>query len=133
VGWRERQLLARLKKVFRRVTVINGYDRRQLSEIAPQIDVNIVPSIWRETFNQVGYELLCMGTPSLLSSSVGLRMFYENKPEFEFEAGHHADVAAKMVAFARRPESVAAFWDTPVHLPDMAGHADALVKILLAK
>ncbi len=131
MGWRDRRLVSRLKNLFRQVTLINGYDRRQLPDIARQIDVNIAPSIWRETFHQVGYELLCTGTPSILSSSVGLRMFYQNKPDFEFEAGNHADLVGKMTALACHRENVAAFWNTPVCLPSMQEHADALLRILL--
>ena len=131
VGWRDKPVLAQLRKTFRKVTVINGYERSMLPEIARLIDVNVVPSIWRETFNQVSYELACLGTPSLLSSTVGFGMFYEAKQDFVFDAGNHADVVAKMSLLARNPEKVAAFWDTPLRLPNMQEHAAALLRLLL--
>ena len=127
----ERVLLKRLKHVFHKVTHINGYERVDLPDIAGEIDVNIVPSIWPETFNQVGYELLCAGTPSLLSSTVGLRMFYENKSDFEFSSGDHGDLVGKMIALLRNRDKVAAFWDTPMRLPSMREHADAVLEISL--
>lgn len=131
LGRRERSLLKRLRTVFHKVTHINGFERQDLPDIASRTDINIVPSIWPETFNQVGYELLCAGTPSLLSSSVGLRMFYENKPDFEFAAGDHEDLIAKMSALLRHRDKVADFWDTPVRLPTMQEHGDAVLDILL--
>ena len=131
LGRRERALLKRLGRVFHKVTHINGFERHDLPDIAGATDVNIVPSIWPETFNQVGYELLCAGTPSLLSSTVGLRMFYENKPGFEFVAGDHDDLVEKMTALMRHRDKVAAFWDTPVRLPTMQEHADAVLEIMM--
>lgn len=127
----ERKRYGKLAERFRSIRFIDGYDRRQLPELARQTDVNIVPSIWRETFCQVGYELLCLGTPSLLSSSVGLGAFYENKDDFQFMRGDHGDLVSKMEALAMHPEKVAGFWETPVHLPSMQTHADALLSVIL--
>lgn len=129
----QRRLLRRLEGSFRKVTHINGYRRDELPDIARRIDVNIVPSIWRETFHQIGYELLCTGTPSLLSSSVGLRMFYENKPDFEFSAGDHSDLVAKMTTLMRHREKTAEFWETPLRLPTMQQHADCVLNLVLGK
>src|SRR5690606_2510915 len=53
---RERQL-AQLETRFRNVQVIASYARNQLVPLSQMIDLNIVPSIWWETFNQVTVEL----------------------------------------------------------------------------
>jgi len=127
----ERRNLLRLENAFRKVTYIHGHTRDQLAEIAALSDVNIVPSIWRETYNQVAYEMLCMGTPCMLSSSVGLGMFYTGKEDFLFEAGQHRQLVAKMEALVCAPEKMAAFWDVPVELPSMEEHADGLLAVLL--
>lgn len=123
--------LLRLEECFRSVTYIPGYDRAQMPQLARRIDINIVPSIWRETYNQVGYELLCLGTPSILSSTVGLGMFYEDKDDFIFRMGDHADLVATMARFARDPARIARFWETPVRLPTMEDHAEQLLDGLL--
>lgn len=114
--------LAPLKERFADVRVVEGYERRDLGKIAREIDLNIVPSIWRETYNQVGYELLCLGTPSLLSSTVGLGMFYKNQQDFLFEAGNSADFLDKLSSIVRNPEMLDDFWQNPPALPTMDDH-----------
>lgn len=124
-------LKRRLEKLFHRVRFIDGYERDRLETIAQDIDVNIVPSIWPEAFHQVGYELLCFGTPSILADRVGLAMFYDGHPDFIFETNNAADLVDRMTALVDAPERLAAFWDTPIRLPGMGDHADALLQILL--
>ncbi len=121
-----RRRLAPLADVFASVKVVHGYDRRDLGRIAAAIDLNIVPSIWRETFNQVGYEMLCLGTPSLISSSVGLGMFYDHAPDFVFRSGDPEDFAARLSALVGDRARLASFFDTISPLPDMDDHVAGL-------
>jgi len=111
-----------LRDRFAEVKVVPGYNRSQLGAIARDIDLNIVPSIWRETYNQVGFELLCLGTPSLLSSTVGLGMFYRDQPDFIFEANEEDDFMAKLVRIVENPGLLEQFWRMPPELPSMDGH-----------
>ena len=126
-------LKRRLETLFHRVRFIDGYDRDRLEGIARDIDVNIVPSIWQEAFHQVGYELLCFGTPSILADKVGLAMFYDGRSDFLFEANNPDDLVARMTALVDAPERLDAFWETPIHLPEMREHGDAVLQILLGR
>lgn len=118
----DRLRLTPLENHLAGLRVVDGYERRDLAKIASGIDLNIVPSIWRETFNQVTFELLCLGTPSLLSSSVGLGMVYEDKDDFIFKSGDSADLVAKLSALVESPGRLARFWDRPPVLPSMQDH-----------
>lgn len=51
---------------------LNGrYSTRDLEEIFSNIDVLVVPSLWKETFGFVGMEALSYGVPVIISSNVG--------------------------------------------------------------
>ncbi|WP_138469712.1 glycosyltransferase, partial [Poseidonocella sp. HB161398] len=114
--------LAPLTERFADVRVVQGYERKDLAKIASDIDLNIVPSIWRETYNQVAYELMCLGTPSLLSSTVGLGMFYGNHPDFVFRSGSQADFVARLGRIVATPSLLEEFWHSPPELPTMDQH-----------
>lgn len=118
----EKLKLTPLRNRFADVRVVDGYQRKDLGKIAREIDLNIVPSIWRETYNQVGYELLCLGTPSLLSSTVGLGMFYDKHEDFLFESGDAEDFLSKLKAIVTNPSMLNEFWDNPPKLPTMDAH-----------
>ncbi|MBE3640152.1 glycosyltransferase family protein [Mangrovicoccus algicola] len=114
--------LTPLTERFADVRVVQGYERKDLARIASDIDLNIVPSIWRETYNQVAYELLCLGTPSLLSTTVGLGMFWDRHPEFVFRSGSHEDFVARLGRIVAEPRLLEAFWTNPPELPTMDQH-----------
>lgn len=114
--------LSPLRDRFADVRVVDGYQRKDLGKISREIDLNIVPSIWRETYNQVGYELLCLGTPSLLSSTVGLGMFYKDQSDFIFEAGDPQDFLARLKEIVSNPGKLDEFWASPPELPTMNEH-----------
>lgn len=114
--------LAPLAQRFAAFRIVDGYDRADLARIARATDLNIVPSIWRETFNQVACEMLCLGTPSLVSSSVGFGMFLRDHPDFVFASGDAADFRRKLSALVAEPARLRRFFDRPPVLPDMARH-----------
>jgi hypothetical protein len=114
--------LAPLADRFAAFRIVDGYDRPALARIARATDLNIVPSIWRETFNQVACELLCLGTPSLVSSSVGFAMFLRDHPDFVFTSGDGASLRRRLAALVAEPERLRRFFDAPPELPDMAAH-----------
>lgn len=126
LGDHEMSKLTPLRDRFADIRVVKGYERKDLGKIAREIDLNLIPSIWRETYNQVGYELLCLGTPSLLSSTVGLGMFYENHPDFVFRSGDAEDFVQKLTAIVEAPEMLERFWDRPPVLPSMDEHVEAV-------
>ncbi|WP_206078477.1 glycosyltransferase, partial [Poseidonocella sp. HB161398] len=114
--------LAPLTERFAQVSVVQGYRREDLAKVARDIDLNIVPSIWRETYNQVAYELLCLGTPSLLSTNVGLGMFWGRNPEFVFQSGNQEDFISKLAGIVSNPALLKKFWKSPPELPTMEQH-----------
>jgi len=118
--------LAPLAARFASFRLVDGYDRAALARIARATDLNIVPSIWRETFNQVACEMLCLGTPSLVSSTVGFGMFLGDHPDFVFASGDAADFRRKLVALVAEPALLRRFFDSAPVLPDMARHLEML-------
>lgn len=118
--------LAPLARRFAAFRIVDGYDRAQIARIARATDLNIVPSIWRETFNQVAYEMLCLGTPSLVSSTTGFGMFLGDAPDFVFSSGDAADFRRKLTTLVEDPGRIARFLQAAPTLPDMAAHVARL-------
>jgi len=126
-----RRQMARLTTLFREVEVIDGYNRENLPGLAQSIDLNIVPSIWPETFNQVTYEMMALGTPTLVSSNVGAKMLFGKHPtaqDFIFEAGSSADFAAKLMPLVKDRAARARFFDDLPPLPTLDRHVDILLE-----
>jgi hypothetical protein len=53
---------------------------------------------------------------------VGFGMFSENAPDFRFASGDAQDLARKLASLVAEPERIAAFFENPPDLPDMAAH-----------
>ncbi|KAA8482029.1 glycosyl transferase family 1 [Arcticibacter tournemirensis] len=49
------------------------YDEKELKSVFEEIDLLIVPSIWKETFSLITLEALSFGTPVLVSTNVGAK------------------------------------------------------------
>lgn len=56
------------------------YDASHLSAVFDDMDLLIVPSIWKETFGMVVVEALSYGIPVLISENVGARMLVKAHP-----------------------------------------------------
>lgn len=122
---RSRQL-QQLRTRFRNVRIVPGYSRDQLTTLSQEIDLNIVPSIWWETFNQVTVEMGLLGVPSLVSDRVGAKQTID-RSEFVFEAENKVDFCAKLTVLVHNPEQRARFFDTPLQIPDLKVHVDELL------
>lgn len=123
---RARQLV-QLKPRFRSVTVVSRYRRDQLPQLAARIDLNIVPSIWWETYNQVTVEMARLGVPSLVSSTVGAKMAIPRQGRFVFESGDAADFRAKLDPLVKDPAARASFFERPLKMPSVVEHVDLLM------
>lgn len=127
---RTRQL-QQLRTRFRNVRVVPGYARNQLAALSQEIDLNIVPSVWWETFNQVTVEMGLLGVPSLVSDRVGAKQTITS-PGFVFEAENKADFGAKLSALVHNPDMRARFFDAPLQIPELKGHVDTLLEFYTA-
>lgn len=116
-----------LSKRFKEVKVIDGYERGQLPAIAREIDLNIVPSIWPETFNQVTRELMSLGTPSLTSNLVGASELFSERETFTFRAGDINDFEEKLLRLVRDANLRRTFFETLGNLPTVEGHVNHLM------
>lgn len=56
-----------------------SYNHNDLKEIFDNIDVLIIPSIWKETFGFIGLEAMSYGVPVLVSKNVGFKDLIINK------------------------------------------------------
>lgn len=65
----------------------NGkYTPTQLEDIFAEIDLLIVPSVWKETFSLVALEAISHGVPTLVSSNVGAKKIICNyNPNFVYK------------------------------------------------
>lgn len=124
---RARQL-QQLEGKFRTVRIVPAYARDQLQALSQEIDLNIVPSIWWETFNQVTVELGRLGVPSLVSSNVGAKQTLPHPDRFVFEAGNAADFLAKLDPLVRDTAARQTFFDAELAMPSVATHVDALLR-----
>ncbi|KRF35874.1 glycosyltransferase [Paenibacillus sp. Soil787] len=59
-------------------TFYGKYNHSKLKEIFNQIDVLVIPSIWKETFGFIGLEALSFGVPIVVSEYVGCQDIIEN-------------------------------------------------------
>ncbi len=124
---RERQL-AQLETRFRSVRVVPSYAREQIAGLSQLIDLNVVPSIWWETFNQVTVELARLGVPSLVSTHVGAKQTLTRPETFVFEAGDAADFRTKLDRLVRDRALRDSFFDEELLMPSMAQHVDWLLE-----
>ncbi|MDP3860638.1 MAG: glycosyltransferase [Phaeovulum sp.] len=123
---RARQLY-QLERQFKSVRVIRGYRRDQLQELSGMIDLNVVPSICWETFNQVTVELARLGVPSLVSSTVGAKQAIADQETFVFESGDAADFRRKLDALVKNGTLRARFFETELAIPSVREHVDLLL------
>jgi glycosyltransferase involved in cell wall biosynthesis len=119
--------LHQLRTKFRNVRIVQGYARDQLAALSQEIDLNIVPSIWWETFNQVTVEMGLLGVPSLVSDRVGAKQTILAKG-FVFEAENKRDFGAKLTALVRSEALRHTFFDHPLQIPELADHVDLLLE-----
>ena len=66
--------------LFKKANVINHgrFNHDNLEKVYGQVDVLVVPSIWKETFNLITLEALSYGIPVLVSQNVGAKDLYKN-------------------------------------------------------
>lgn len=55
------------------ITYRGKYKTSQLKEVFSEMDLLVVPSVWKETFSLVSLESLSFGTPVLVSENVGAK------------------------------------------------------------
>ena len=127
LGSQRARQVVQLKPRFRSITLVPHYSRDQLTRLAERIDLNIVPSIWWETFNQVTVEMGRLGVPSLVSSTVGARMTLPHQDRFVFDSGDAADLRAKLDRLVKDPALRASFHERPLAIPTLAEHVDRLM------
>jgi len=125
---RRRRQLQQLETKFRSVQILPGYGRNQLGTLSQKVDLNIVPSIWWETFNLVTVEMGLLGVPSLVSDRVGAKQTITAQDHFVFEAENAADLIAKLTPLVKNPDLRARFFDKPLNVPSMQDHVDLLME-----
>ena len=126
-SYRARQLY-QLERQFKSVRVIPSYRRDQLQELSGRIDLNVVPSIWWETFNQVTVELARLGVPSLVSSTVGAKQAIGDQATFVFESCNATDFRYKLDALVKDAALRAQFFDRELAIPSVREHVDELLE-----
>lgn len=107
----------------------NAYNRSVIAELMKDIDLGVIPSLWWETYNQVGYEMIMHGVPVLISDTVGIKDFFDNKELFLFKSGDKDDFSKKIVPLVINKEQLSAFWRQSLDLPSMETHTSHIIKI----
>ena len=93
------------------------------------IDLGVIPSLWLETYNQVGYEMIMHGVPILLSDTVGIKDFINDKEKFLFKSGDLDDFINKIIPLVIENDRRSAFWNQDLDLPDMEKHTREIKRI----
>ncbi|SMR70625.1 Glycosyl transferases group 1 [Aliiroseovarius halocynthiae] len=121
------KMLTHLRPLFKSVTVVSGYSRSQIVPLSKQIDLNIVPSIWWETFNQVTVELGLLGVPSLVSDRVGAKQTLANHEDFVFEAQNTKDFLRKLDRLVKDRDLRENYAEHGLQMPSISDHIDQLL------
>ena len=111
------------------LSILQGYHRSVIAELMKDIDLGVIPSLWWETYNQVGYEMVMHGVPVLISDTVGIKDFFDNKELFLFKSGDKDDFSKKIVPLVINKEQRSAFWRQSLDLPSMETHTSHIIKI----
>lgn len=128
LGSQRARQLVQLERQFKSVRVVPSYRRDQLEDLSGLIDLNVVPSIWWETFNQVTVELGRLGVPSLVSSTVGAKQAIADHTNFVFESGDAEDFRNKLDRLVKNPDLRARSFDHPLAIPTVKEHVDLLLE-----
>ncbi len=96
------------KKEKGRIHFRGKFNKEELGAVYQELDVLIVPSIWKETFSLVTLEALSYGVPVIVSDNVGAQDLIKNyDSSFVFHNGEElrlllsnlVDNKAKLIAF----------------------------------
>lgn len=128
LGAQRTRQLVQLERQFKSVRVVPSYRRDQLEDLSGLIDLNVVPSIWWETFNQVTVELGRLGVASLVSSTVGAKQTIHDHDSFVFKSGDAADFRKKLDQLVKNPNLRARYFDQPLAIPTIREHVDLLLE-----
>jgi glycosyltransferase involved in cell wall biosynthesis len=103
---------ARLNEVAKNFSLqhIDGYERSQLVDLYNDIDLAVVPSIWKETFNQVSYEATMYGVPVVMSDSLGISAYMP--PTLNFESNNYHQLAQKIRRCLEDQNYIDDYWDS---------------------
>ena len=110
------------------LSVLEGYQRSDISEIMDGIDLGVIPSLWWETYNQVGYEMVMHGVPILISDTVGIKEFIDNKERFLFKSGDKGDFSNKLIPLVLYKDQRSSFWRQPLNFPCMETHTSHILQ-----
>lgn len=123
-----RKLIRLLNKGYE-LSILQGYERSILAKLMEDIDLGVIPSLWLETYNQVGYEMIMHGVPVLLSDTVGIKDFINDKEKFLFKSGDLDDFINKIIPLVIENDRRSAFWNQDLDLPDMEKHTREIKRI----
>lgn len=111
------------------------FGREQLSEVYREIDLLVVPSIWKETFSLVTLEALSFGVPVLVSDNVGAQdVVKEYMSEFVY---HSEEKLREVLLTLVKDKSLLIEYNKRIcESPwkhDVKDHAKEIVKIIYLK
>lgn len=108
--------LTELSPLFANIKIIRGYKREMIPELMSMINLGVVPSKGLETFCQVGAEMICQGTPVLVSDTTGIKELIRDE-RFVFPSGDEEELAKRINEIIQNPIALKEFWNS-VTMPD---------------
>jgi glycosyltransferase involved in cell wall biosynthesis len=124
---RNRTRLSALGSKLGGLTVRDGYSHPELGALLADVDLGVLPHLWEDCYPQVALEFVCNGVPIIVSNLGGSREVSSN-PDFEFDAGSHADLIKVIEKFANDKQKILSFWSKEPSICSMDAHLDELLE-----
>ncbi len=117
--------LSELKGHLGGLTHKDGYQHAELDQIAAEIDLGVVPSMWEDNLPQTAIELHARHVP-LLTSDRGGTPELAKFAGLVFRAGNHGDFVQKLYDILAGRVTTQEYWSNAIAPMDMARHIAAL-------
>jgi glycosyltransferase involved in cell wall biosynthesis len=111
-----------------RLSLVGGFDNRDIARILAEVDALVVPSLWFENSPLTIHEALLAGVPVIASNLGGMAEYVEHgRTGLLFRTGDVEDLRERLEWFIRHPGAFTAM--PPPQYPAISDHARELVEI----
>lgn len=131
--WRTGSRLTRTQHRVHSLTIRDGYEPGELTELLRNVDLGVVPSIWWDNGPQTVMEFLAHQIPVLGANIGGIPDFVENgKNGILFRANDRADLARALSELIREPARIRELQRGIAPPKSMLSHAQELISEYIA-
>lgn len=121
--------IERIKDKVKNIHWVDGYSSSEIDDIANNIDLLVVPSIWWETFHIVSYEMIMRGVPIIISDSVGFSELLSDN-SFIFSSFNKQSLLLTLEKIVLDAEKIESFWNQDDMIPSQHEHHEKLISFI---